>query len=450
MMWCAVVLTFSLLSYWLNRRYGPRMGVTIPVLLSILCPTWITITLLGEGVDVRLGVMLAAVCIAGWLYPKHNPDNRWTVADYALVGLLVANLLSDTYHDGLQFKNVLRTAAEWLLPYIAGRWGLREPNDVRFVTPVACVVILLLGAWAVTEAVARENPANHVVGARPADRTPPVVVRWGVKRAEGPTRHPIWFGLTQVMLLPWAVVAARRAWRGEGPRWWYLVPAANLIGIALTVSRGSWIAALLVFYFLSVCRFPRARWPLIVAGALVAVVAMMQFERVTSWLEVTRPYDHVARTKVGDVEAIHTAATHRWMQFVAYRKAIFAAGWLGFGTERTSQYPVNVPLDDQALQTVTKFWTIDSEYLLLQLRFGVLGLGLFLLLGLASAARMLRMGCEIAAPGSTFMAALGAMLLAMMLTLFVEWMPYDFGFCLLFSCGAANSLHPKHGSAHRK
>src|SRR6516164_195703 len=69
--------------------------------------------------------------------------------------------------------------------------------------------------------------------------------RMGLKRAFGPETHPIYLGLTFVLLLPWALEAARRARAPGGQGWWQALPWLVGGGVVATVSRGPALAGLL-------------------------------------------------------------------------------------------------------------------------------------------------------------------------------------------------------------
>jgi hypothetical protein len=143
---------------------------------------------------------------------------------------------------------------------------------------------------------------------------------------------------------------------------------------------------------------------------------------------------------IDDQQHVYSGTLTRVYLFDVYGLAMRRAGWLGFGTERTTGFPVNVPVGQQHTETLKRLPWIDNAYILLILRFGYLGVTIFVCLGSAAVASYIAMVNRPLARGIVFCASMAGGLLATMLLLMTVWMPHDFGFWYLWTVGAASGL----------
>lgn len=441
-MWWGLLAVIVAISAAVVVRRGPVAGLGFGIYVSILFPCWIVETFNGASIDLRVATSVVLLLV-NLFHPMRKISWRFSTGDWALFTLYFVHVASDTWHDGFMISHFVRAFGEWSIPYIAGRLAFQNVQDWRFLTGVTVVIATILALWATTESVTRMNIANPVFGARPTDRTPPVLIRAGFKRAEGPTRHPIWFGMIQTLLLPWTIVAAYRSFRGDGPTWWIATPIFSGCGILATVSRGPTLAAVGAIYLMAVFSLPNWRKYLIIAGIVSAGTGYFAKDYVLTVLEESGAKKWGARRRETNVEFEGkkyrlTAMSARWLVLSAYDTAVSQTGLLGFGTERTATFPVNVPFGPDAKQTVSEFWTIDCEYLLLLLRFGWLGLAAFVAVCMLSALRILKLSSFVMPEERVMPFAIAATLLAVSCALLFEWMPHDYGFLFLWLCGAAN------------
>lgn len=431
----AVIMTFR----------GAVAALGWGVIISFVFPCWITHLILGVPLDLRISTSFV-LSLLTLFQSARRITWSFNATDWAVLALYGVHVTSDSIQDGFGFSHMVRAFGEWSLPYIAGRLSARNVEDWRWLTWIAVTVAVLLAVWAVTESITRVNIGDSIFGVRPADRTDPMAIRGGFKRAEGPTRHAIWFGMIQVLLLPFTVAAAYRSVRNEGPLWWIVAPICSLCGTCATVSRGPVLAAVAVLYLTALLSFPKLRVYLVVLGIAVCGFGVVMKDTVIRSLEWVEPDQwsvvHENKNTVEFEGETHRLSTlsYRWLEVIAYLPAISEAGFFGFGTERTSTFPVNVPMGPSAEQTVSVFWSIDCEYLLLILRFGWLGLVAFIAIGLFSAFHMQRQALFLHPPDRLFPNAIVATLIATSLALLVEWMPHDYGFVYLWLCGVANGI----------
>jgi O-antigen ligase len=255
--------------------------------------------------------------------------------------------------------------------------------------------------------------------------------------------NPTYFGPLQLLLMPWVVYAAARARRGAGPVWWRVAPWVSSFGIVATASRGAAIG--LVSFFLVSVAFLRPRARLYLAGAAAAAVLLAAafpdaaVDAVVAWGGERRLEDQ-PRIDVNGELVPRSSTLHRLYVFSVYRSAAERAGAFGFGTEAVTGFPVNVPLGPIDPKTAWYLRNLDNTYILMLLRFGVVGLTFFALLGIVAAVNFGARSVVLAAPGRVFYAGMAAAIVATMLLMFGVWMPYDFGFSFLWTLGTASGL----------
>ncbi len=442
-MWWGLLAFILAISIVVMFRSGPNAMLGTGVLVSLLFPCWIIQPIAGISVGLRMATAISLLLIY-LIHPRKKILWSLIGADWAVLALYLVHAASDSWHDGLTFTHFARACGEWSVPYIAGRLAIQSVRDWNWLTGVAVVIATLFSLWATTEATTRVNIANPVFGARPADRTSPMEIRLGLKRAEGPTRDAIWFGMLQTLLLPWTIFAVDRVLRRDGSIWWCVTPICSLCGILFTVTRGPALAALCTVYLTAVFCLPKFRNVLIVFGIVSAgagLVAKDYFLGSLEELEAKKwgnSQPSMSKVEFGGEQHRYTSMSQRWLVFSAYRPAMRQTGFLGFGTARTSTFPPNVPFGPDAAQTVSKFWSIDCEYLLILLRFGWCGVSAFVAIGLVSIVRIARQAGSLPPRDRVLPLAIAATLAASMLALIVEWMPHDYGFLFLWLCGVAN------------
>lgn len=429
---CTVVLIFR----------GPVAALGTGCLISLLFPSWLKLEVLSESIDLRLATS-ATLLLVNVCHPRRRINWAFNGTDWCVFTLYFIHIVSDFWQDGLQPINFAKALFEWSIPYVSGRLAIQNPEDWRWLTRVAMVVVTIFAIGSTTEAVTQVNISSTVFGKRPADRTPYHMMRAGLKRAEGPTIHPIWLGMVQVLLLPWVISGCFRAFRYDGSMWWMAVPLASICGIASTVSRGPILAAILVYYLTAALCSLNARKILIPLGFVALIFGFFAKDEIEAQVNDWGAKNWNATLFDRQVELdgkLHTLTnvSVRRLMFKAYEPAIRQAGLLGFGSERTSTFPINVPLGSDAKNAIKEFWTIDCEYLLLLLRFGWLGVLTFTLVGIFSTWNILHQSQFVSGQEKLFPYAVAATLIAALLTLAVEWMPHDYGYLYLWLCGVAN------------
>lgn len=450
---------------WQARREGSRRALGVVVILSLLVPAWSFfganlrhsgLQFVGQPIDMRIATSFVGIAVC-CLRPRNLLLTRWVATDAAIVGLVIVHVLSDWKNEGLSATVVVRPMGEWVLPYLAGRLTLTSVEDVRKLLPFAVTVCVAFAGFAAIESLSRVNLYEMAYGACPVYGEGKDLIRLGLKRAYGPVLHPICFGVLQLLLFPWTCYAFQRGWRGVASGWWQVTPAISAAGICFSVSRAPILGIPILLYTATLILQPRWRPALLATGLIAALVALTQWQMVIGAIHawtgdqprkqgatVTVGNEKVrvkkdAKMRIGGDDVVVTSALHRVYVFEVYGLAMREAGLLGYGTERVTGKPMRVPVSPEHLSALRRIW-VENGYVMFVLRFGYLGVCCFFLLCLSAVINFARLGWQAQRPGVAFYAAMTGAIVATMCVLMTVWMPYDFGFVLLWTAGAGAGL----------
>jgi hypothetical protein len=361
-----------------------------------------------------------------------------------LMGLLIlAQVLSVSQTSGLRPLTIPEILRKGFAPYLMGRLLLSDVADIRPNTAGIAKVILGLSALAAFECFVQMNVLNTILGRRFGLLEAGEGYRWGLKRAHVTFDHPIFFGMGLVLLLPWAMQAARFARTGAGPKWWRLLPAVLAAALVATVSRGPQMAAIatagIYFFF----RFRRIRIPLLILVVVLGGTAVTFKDELVEGLSLIageKPADGDVRVITIDGEEYEYSGTnHRVLLFKVYDRPAREAGAFGYGPEMKG-----VEIEEQL---VMRFASIDCHYLLFTLQYGYLGIGAFLILTLGTLLNLTLVAWRTELPQSALAAGLCGALLSVAVLLMSVWFSPDFAGVWLFSAGLAAGLPSFMGTA---
>lgn len=414
---------------------GPNSAVAVGFIVSFAFPRWIASDYLYEDFDIRVAVgllMLGYYCV----HPKSVFRTNLCYVDFLFLALVCCGLASDFWNDGFQFWTVALAYCEWVVPYLLGRLAFHRQTDIKLLVAAVTGVSLIIGTCAIVESSTTVNLFELLFGERPSD-LPKYLERFGWQRAFGPTENPIFLGSLLVILIPWTfsfTVAAIR----EHQRWPLILPVVHFLGICSTISRGPIFGFFVFFAVVSLLSWNRLRAPLLII--LSIAVAGIPFQ----WNELRRDIRELggdetnipAATITVDSQKVEYSNTdHRLLLWSFYKKAILNAGCLGYGSERTSTFPPNVPMDGKSdLQAFEKLWCIDNQYLLFILRFGFCGVALWIGVLVAAAVAFAHLGCMSIEQAFLFKLLCGAIVAAAFVQ-FTVWMPMDYGIALIWTIG---------------
>jgi hypothetical protein len=433
---CLLLGAIVVVTAW---KVGPRYALGVGVVLSMLVPSWLVWDAGSLPIDVHLVAALAGLA-AYVCHPQTRLRSPLVAIDWALIGVGVVHLLSDTYNEGFHFTHLLRIYGEWAVPYLAGRLAVHSFDDAKKLAPVACAVCIVLVIWAGIEALTLSNPVNVLVGQRPEGLTRMVDLRMGLKRAEGPTVNPIHFGMLLLVLVPWTAYAARRAYRGKAWRFWLAAPAAVAVGIILTGSRSAMFALAASAYIVAGLRWRAARRWLFGAAAVAAVLVYWQQAAVIDALHAWSGDKGTKGVVMDGKEVEYSGTLHRLELPRLYRGAMKKAGWIGFGTEVATTIPLPIAVTGTEAAPMQVLQYIDNHYILMRLRFGYLGTAAFCLFFLSVVVSMSLAGMRLGGSDGLLCAWIGATTASLMLVLLTVSFANDFRFFWMWATGVAAGL----------
>lgn len=434
-MFLLILFTSSCFLIWIAVLRGSRDALAWGVAIALTLPTWNFYQISSVTLDYHacLGALLVACII---LQAPSQWTSRLVWLDFLVMAFAVLMYVSVVRIEGFRVSHLYHYPALWVLPYLLGRLAFGSEEDLRrFVTPMALAILVLCGL-AMVEAVVRVNLLLNLAGS--SSWYEENSYRFGLKRAEGPTEHPIFFGMLLVLFLPWALSAARQARLGDGPSWWRMLPWLNVAGIAATISRGPIMAAVIAMVVFAYFQWKKSRG-LIVACSVAAVAAVV----------VGRSFFmgqiHAIGGVSGEVQYhliidgqayAYTGTNYRLLLLKVYEDAMLNAGLFGYGRVGPEHF---MPLEGQLANL---FGSIDNHYIHTVLSAGYLGLGCFVLLGLTSCGYALK---QIKAhPDDALRAGMFGAMVSVLIMMTTVWFHHDYAFAWLFSAGLVGSWHAVH------
>ncbi len=406
-------------------------------LATLAVPGWFNVIFRSIGLDAMTGVGVATL-VALLVRPFHGVRTNWVLSDLLLGTVILSALVSDALNRILIPGTVFELVRTWIFPYLIGRLFLTCWDDMRRTLPTVVILAAAISILGLVEAVTRTNLIAKATGMSWELLDKSEGFRWGLKRAQGITNHPIYFGLLLALTVPWVLTAVRIPLRPTAPRWWKAVPALMAAAAVVTVSRSAQIAIVIVFTADLFFRRPAAR-PVILLLVLVGGLVVAVFrEQVIDLLEQYAGETVAAENTViiDGVEYEYSGTRHRDLLYTAYGDLIERAPWYGYGT-------TNDEMERQIDQMAVQFRSIDNHYLIQYLRYGILGTVTFLLLGIAAAWNLAREAWARDGPLSDLAAGLFGAVVAVLIMLRGVALSPDFGFTWVFVAGLAGSMRAR-------
>lgn len=356
----------------LYLRRGPVEALAPALLLSLAFPVWLKLTVYGVPFNVRSATAVFTM-LAFAVHPRGRIISPLTVLDLCIALLCCSHILTDTWHDGFSVALPFRAYGEWALPYVAGRYAIRNYDDLVTASKWAVGVLLFLSILSIIETMTRVNVAELVFGARPEELARRDATRMGYKRAYVTAMHPIYFGMLLAVLAPWLVCLFEKkestGWRSFA----MLTIPVLVVGILSTISRtpvvtivGSW-----VLLFAITIRWLRVPTATLITLA-IAVFLIFPYQ-VTDFIEKHTAHGRNRLVEMNGSAVVYSASRARLLLPLAYAKAMANAGVVGYGTLATQTFPLNIPYLGGTAETRDELRMVDNGYVLTVLRLGWLG-----------------------------------------------------------------------------
>lgn len=437
--WLLCVSLISLIWFYHWVRKGPVAALGAAVVLTFACPVWLHLDLGGLPFDVR--TTIACIAMAGYLvHPQGKIYSPLTLLDFAIAALCICHAVADSFAAGISPGLPLRAYGEWALPYVAGRFAIRDRNELGQIAPWVVGVVSVLSITAVGEALTGVNPFEWIFGNRPEELFRRSSERLGFKRAFGPTSQPIFLGMIIAVLSPWVI----SLWQSTGSSTIRLL-TVSAVGLATagtvsTISRTPALTILGTAILVLAMRFRVLRLPL-AAVVTCVIIGFASFPgeitiRVSEW---TGGIEKPRLIEVDGEAVITSSSKSRLHVFGVYKDALVKAGPFGYGSKATTGFPLRIPGMEGSFKSANLFYTVDNAYVLLTLRFGWLGGACLVILFLTAIGTAWSLFSE--QPDDLFPGAIAGLLVVVAgFSLLLVFMSYDFGFPLLWTFGILSGL----------
>jgi hypothetical protein len=184
--------------------------------------------------------------------------------------------------------------------------------------------------------------------------------------------------------------------------------------------------------------------PILALTALSIVLMIANRNLVLETLESWAGENRSSRSReivINENKEEFTSARSRLLLVELYSIAMKRSGLLGFGTEAVTGFPVRVPLRPQEVETMKRIRFVDNTYVLMTLRFGYSGVFFFIAALVAAALQLVYVCSKMPTETPGILAGcLSGLLLGVIPVLFTVWMPPDYGFPLMWTCGVSSGL----------
>jgi hypothetical protein len=409
---------------WSSAWQGPLIAMALCV------PPWLNVPF--RSIEFTSRLCMGGLILAIFFFRPSTPSRRLHIypSDWAIVALMIAIAFCEISSLTITPFGFLHTLLIWLIPYMLGRVFLRDERDLKAALSAICLATLVMSLITFVEGIGHKNWITTILQKQFGTGEAP---RWGMKRSLGPQTHPIYWGLTLAMMLPFLLEAARRAKAGDGPSWWRWAPWTIVPGIAATGSRSAQVAALIVLGMNLFYQLPKYRTTFIaIAGFALAVFFVYRADIIDLLSQyVSEPDSTENFVTIRGVKYEYSGTLHRDLLNVVYKDAIDKAGFTGYGTHQNG-IPRDPDMDE-------RFDSVDNHYLLFFLQYGQIGtvaFAIFVVCGCLNFIPSLTYGGRLAG----FAATLLGSIIAVTIALRGVWMCMDFGWFLLLYLGMAGAL----------
>jgi hypothetical protein len=400
---------------------------------------WLKVEVGGLPFNVRTTV--AIVAMLGYsVHPQGKILSPLTLLDCAVAIMCISHITADSFASGISIALPFKAYGEWALPYVAGRFAIRDRRDLQVFAPWVLGVLAILGVTSIVEAVTKVNPYELAFGDRPVELFRRHAARLGLKRSFGPTTHPIFLGMMMAILMPW-LTCMWSSLRSAGQRTTtVLIAVIAFAGTVVTISRTPVITILIASALTLALRFKGLRLPLAISlASTIGIFAAFPNEVTDTVGRWTGGGDRPWLIEV-DGQAVVTSSSRSRLHIMGiYWEALKKAGPFGYGSQATTGFPLRIPQMEGTFKSANLFKMVDNGWVLLTLRFGWVGCAALLILFLTAFGTGISLylhNSEQLFPGM-----IGCMLAVMgAVSLLLVFFCYDFALPTLWTIGILSGL----------
>ncbi len=442
--WMLSVVLIAFVGFYLLVRRSPVAALGATVVLSFAFPVWVKIDI--GGVPINISSTIAIINLTGLLlrprsfHPQGKILIPLTLLDFCVAMICLTHIVSDSFATGFSPVLPFRAYGEWVLPYVAGRYAVRSRDDLQRIAPWVVGVLLFLGLMSCFESLTKVNPFEHIFDNRQTEMTGRHAARWGLKRAFGPTMHPIFFGMMITVLMPWLTCLWQSFESRQVRGFTVFAGILALAGTVLTGSRTPVLTILGTAVLIMALQVRILRWPFgLLLGLAITFFAAFPNEVTTKVSEWTGGVERPHLIEIDGDTVVTSSSRYRLHVFGMYADAMLKAGPFGYGTEATTGFPLRIPNMEGTFKSANLFEMVDNGYILLTLRFGWIGGICLMILFLTAIATGFSLYFD--SPDQLIPGVVACMLAVVAcFSLLLVFMNYDFGLPILWTMGIISGL----------
>lgn len=381
----AIILLPALIAMaMLNSMPAARVATKVYIPCLLFVPIYITKALGGFQLsDVTLvAMMLAGIGLVHW-----SSTLRFTFLDLCVFLYAFSAFYADAHVHTLNiaFYSLCQNLASCFFPYWLARTLIEQTGSRREFAKSLVFCLAIVGLLSLYEYRMERNLFDELAGKITGNISSwGRQTRWGFARIAGPYGHAIVAGMmfsTGALLQLW--LSGTKSWDGSKALRYFrtsrrakVITGGVCLGLFMTQSRGPWIgfAFGLIIASIGFARNKRRAATFAIAGLIVAVaITTVVLDRYTA--------AGYSDTNTGDQDRQN--AEYRRNLFAVYSPLIAEGGIWGWGTPNLVFRGVIGWVKGQT--------SIDNEYIRLAMQQGYFGVGLLIIMLLASIYRMIRL-----------------------------------------------------------
>jgi hypothetical protein len=271
--------------------------------------------ILGQDISCRTGIAIVAM-VRFCLHRDGKILTPLTLLDLSMVMVCVLDGVSDVVVDVWSWATPVKAYGQWILPNVAGRFAMRDSDDLKTLAPWVVGVLVALSLCGLFESGSKVNPIEFLFGNRPVDGFLRNASRLGLKRAFGNTMRPVFFGILLLVLPPWCWALMRSSISGAGRAIGVAAFLTVIGGICSTVSRGPVLALAIVLLVMGALWLRRLRWPMALATiSSIAVLAVFPTQMLNLLEVVVNEEDRKSLVEMDGQTAEYSSARSRLLIF---------------------------------------------------------------------------------------------------------------------------------------
>lgn len=308
----------------------------------------------------------AIIPIAVWFLISSWRTWEFSLTDLLLLGYCAVTVISQYHNRNFEDarNTALRDATYMVFPYVLAKGLFHRGNFGLKVAKCVAILLTIVSIVSIYEFKMAVDPFESLVRPFFSVRGPVLTFRYGLARVSGPFGHAL---LAGIVLLVGYRLTRWLEWSGF---WQKKIPFLGIdaarccewsiiAGAAMTVARGAWTGAVVASLVVLLGRAQHRVWAMTIMIAMILIVGLPIYWGVSSYISAGAGQD---------ISVSQQTATYRVDLVTYYLPVIEERPLLGYGQGAGfNLFPV-----------MNGMSSIDDQYLLIALTWGLIALSLWL------------------------------------------------------------------------